>query len=442
MSGYRSFAAKTSAGSELLRIGVGGVVPVHWEAEKAGDPGMLTGWASVYNVIDQQDDVVLPGAFRKTMAEWRAAKGQRVIPLTLDHQNTAEGVIGSLADFEDTAYGLKTSFRFANTQKAQDARTLAKDGHLNGLSIWGPIFSKAFDTVAGKSVRLLKEVGLGFVGLTPMPANTDSLVLTAKAVSDKPWGQFTAADYTPEQWARACLIDTGEGDTSSKSRYKLPVKEPDGTISRAGAHSAASVLAGGRGGVQATGEQKTAAAKKLVTIYRSDLGEDPPESLLRMAGMMSAALLTLPEGWVTDMRTALNLTVPEARDAAVGVLVKAQYGAVFTAPPAAGEAPPDPVAGPDPTQPATGMDDDVDAAVYALSIIGETGPASAPPGGGPSGPLDGEPGSSPLDGEPGDSLDGLFAVLDASTTASDLAALEAELRSESSDYADTSEGTG
>ena len=389
---------------ELLRIGIGGVVPVQWEVAKSGDSGTLTGWASVYNVIDQQDDVVVPGAFRKTLNEWNQSK--RVIPLTKDHQNTAEGVIGSLAKVEDSAYGLKTTFSFSSDPAAQAIREKARGGHLNGLSIWGAIHQKAIDMVAGKSVRLLKEVGLSFVGLTPMPANEDALVLkaTSKAVSDTPWEQFTAADYTPEQWARACLIDTGEGNATAKSRYKLPVKEPDGTVNRAGAHAAAGALAGARGGVDATPEQKAAAAKKLVTIYKSDLSEDPPGGLLKAAGM-AAASLVLPDGWLSDMRSALGISVPEARDAAVGLLVKSQYGTVL-------DPPADPGDDGDIDDGSGDDDDDTAAAKYALDIIGES-----------------EPGESPLDGEPGaDPLDGLFASLDAEKTKSELEALEADLK--------------
>jgi HK97 family phage prohead protease len=170
--------------AELFRIGVGGVVPVQWDAEKSGtDPGTLTGWASVYNVVDQQDDVVVPGAFKRTLDQWRASK--RVIGLTLDHQNDADGVIGALTDAKDSSYGLKTTFRFSSTAKAQDARTKAREGILNGLSFFGPIVNKGFDTVAGKSVQVLKEVGLWFVGLTPMPANTGALVLAAKTGTDE-----------------------------------------------------------------------------------------------------------------------------------------------------------------------------------------------------------------------------------------------------------------
>lgn len=114
------------------------------------------------------------------------------------------------------------------------------------------------------------------------------------AVSDASWAQFTAADYSIEQWRRACLIDTGEGEPDSKSRYKLPVKEPNGNVNRNGAHAAASVLGGGRGGVDASADAKRAAARKLVGIYRNDLKEDPPEGLLSMAGMSSRSDEMLP----------------------------------------------------------------------------------------------------------------------------------------------------
>jgi HK97 family phage prohead protease len=110
------------------------------------------------------------------------------------------------------------------------------------------------------------------------------------AVSDASWGQFTQADYSPEQWRRACLIDTGEGEPDSKARYKLPVREPDGTLNRNAAHAAASVLGGGRGGVDAPTDAKRTAARKLVGIYRNDLEEDPPESLMRLAGMSATGM--------------------------------------------------------------------------------------------------------------------------------------------------------
>jgi HK97 family phage prohead protease len=117
----------------------------------------------------------------------------------------------------------------------------------------------------------------------PAPTVVDLGGEARASVSDKPWSDFSAADYTPQQWRSACLIDTGDGAEDSKDRYKLPVREPGGMLNRAGCHAAASALAGGRGGVQASPEQKKAAAKKLAALYRSQLKEDPPQSLVDLA---------------------------------------------------------------------------------------------------------------------------------------------------------------
>lgn len=123
--------------------------------------------------------------------------------------------------------------------------------------------------------------------------------VTAAAVSDRPWSDFTAADYNDEQWERACILDRGEGDTA-KQRWALPIREPDGTLNRNGVHAAAAALAGARGGVDAPADAKEAAAGRLRSAYR-DLGEDPPDSLVA-----SAALAVL--------RAAADQVLPPASD--------------------------------------------------------------------------------------------------------------------------------
>jgi HK97 family phage prohead protease len=107
-------------------------------------------------------------------------------------------------------------------------------------------------------------------------------------VSDTPWGNFSQADYSPEQWKKACLVDTGQGDEGSKGRYKLPVREPGGALNRNGVHAAA----GGHGigavdGI--TEDERRKVAKELVSMYTGDLKEEPPPSLEKLAGVESAA---------------------------------------------------------------------------------------------------------------------------------------------------------
>lgn len=102
-------------------------------------------------------------------------------------------------------------------------------------------------------------------------------------VSNTPWSDFKESDYTIEQWRRACLISPPQA-SDSKAEYKLPIKEPSGALNRNGCHSAAAALAGARGGINASTESQKAAAKKLVSLYRNQLEEDPPASLLRLSG--------------------------------------------------------------------------------------------------------------------------------------------------------------
>lgn len=105
------------------------------------------------------------------------------------------------------------------------------------------------------------------------------------AVSDKPWGQFSEADYADANaYCGACLIDMNPpGEPKTKALCKLPVNEPGGDLNRNGVHAAAARLAGAGGGVQAPANLKQRAARKLMAIYRS-LHETPPDSMRMMAG--------------------------------------------------------------------------------------------------------------------------------------------------------------
>lgn len=100
------------------------------------------------------------------------------------------------------------------------------------------------------------------------------------SISEKPWSDYTGADYSIEQWHNACLIHQHDGSPTSKSQCKLPVKTPNGTLNRNGVHAAAAALAGARGGVNASPEEKASAIKQIRGAY-SKLGEKPPPSMMQ-----------------------------------------------------------------------------------------------------------------------------------------------------------------
>ncbi|MGB9856480.1 MAG: hypothetical protein ACPLKS_08100 [Caldisericum exile] len=68
----------------------------------------------------------------------------------------------------------------------------------------------------------------------------------AEKVSNKPWCDIKESDYNLQQWHRACLIHLHDGPPTSKEKFKLPVREPNGDYTRNGIHAAAVYMAGAR----------------------------------------------------------------------------------------------------------------------------------------------------------------------------------------------------
>jgi HK97 family phage prohead protease len=99
------------------------------------------------------------------------------------------------------------------------------------------------------------------------------------AVSDAAW-DGSAARFTIEQWRRSCLVDMG-GNADSKDNYKLPVREPDGTLNRNAVHNAAARISQ----LDAPASVVAAAKEKLAGIYRNELHEDVPDSLRSSADL-------------------------------------------------------------------------------------------------------------------------------------------------------------
>ncbi len=171
--------------AEWLKVGTGGVVPMHFdpivEKDDAG-PGTITGWASVFGNVDLQDDIVMHGAFSKTIKDWQGSK--RSIALTDGHDNSAKGTIGHATSLSETGYGLKLGGQYATTPDAQSIRAKVKGGSVGGMSMYGPVIRASFEDREGKVIRIIHEAALLAVGITPVPANQDALITASKSLAD------------------------------------------------------------------------------------------------------------------------------------------------------------------------------------------------------------------------------------------------------------------
>jgi hypothetical protein len=171
----------------------------------------------------------------------------------------ADEVIGLLADFG----------RFGVSVDADDAE-FEYDENSNQVTFTSARISSA--SIVSIPAFAEAWVGLGEPPDGFWPAEFSSTEVVT-FVSDKPWSDFTAADYTDDQWYAACCLHRN-GSSRSKSDNGLPIKEPGGALNRNGVHAAA----GRFGQTQGPAEAKAAAKACLRGAYKT-LGEEPPDSL-------------------------------------------------------------------------------------------------------------------------------------------------------------------
>jgi HK97 family phage prohead protease len=156
---------------------------------KAADDGSgeVEGFAAVFGNVDMGGDIILEGAFKKTLNDWRRAKGR--IPLVDGHLSaSSQTLLGSVTRAEERTAGetkgLWFRAKFASDPDSQKVRTKALEGHLNGVSIGylpmpgGVNFKQGED---GEPVRVLSELRLFEISLTPIPMNPDARLSKIKA---------------------------------------------------------------------------------------------------------------------------------------------------------------------------------------------------------------------------------------------------------------------
>ncbi len=152
-------------------------------AKAEGDTGWLEGYASVFNVVDQQDEVVRPGAFTKTIAERVPAGKVKLMSMHMAFGADTMEVIGTITSAKEDDRGLWFHAEFASTDHAQEARKLAVERHVTGLSIGYNAIAAAPLTEDGKTIIELTELRLLEVTLTARPANELAQVTAAKELT-------------------------------------------------------------------------------------------------------------------------------------------------------------------------------------------------------------------------------------------------------------------
>ena len=150
---------------------------VELDIKKVADDGTFSGYASVFGVKDQGGDIVMKGAFTKSLAKYPAAKVKML------WQHDTSDPIGVWTKFEEDARGLKAEGRIIlETRQGREAHALMKAGAVDGISIGYRTIRDEMDRKNG--ARLLHEVELREASIVTFPMNEDATVTAVKHQTD------------------------------------------------------------------------------------------------------------------------------------------------------------------------------------------------------------------------------------------------------------------
>tara|TARA_R100000654_G_scaffold66676_3_gene95002 strand:+ start:521 stop:1666 length:1146 start_codon:yes stop_codon:yes gene_type:complete len=140
------------------------------------DKGRFEGYASIFGNKDLGNDVVVEGAFRKSLMR-RKPKNVKMLM-----QHDTKMPIGVYDKIKEDENGLKVQGRLAlGTQKGKEAYELLKMGALDGLSIGYKADPKKQVYDERKRKRYLKEVDLMEISLVTFPMNPKAQITSVKA---------------------------------------------------------------------------------------------------------------------------------------------------------------------------------------------------------------------------------------------------------------------
>ena len=148
------------------------------EVKSLGNTGLFSGYASIFGFIDNHMDLVVPGAFERTLVE---TNNGRDIKLLWQHDATQPIGTFDIIREDDTGLYVEGSLQL-DVQQGREAYNLLKSGALKGLSIGYNVAESSIDADTG--VRFISDLDLFEISLVTFPANELAQVEEVKAMTN------------------------------------------------------------------------------------------------------------------------------------------------------------------------------------------------------------------------------------------------------------------
>jgi len=154
---------------------------VELSIKSVSDSGEFEGYGSVFGIKDSHSDIVVSGAFSKSLETWNT-KGR--LPALLWQHNMDEpiGVYTEMKEDENGLY-LKGRLLIDDDPLAKRAHAHMKAGSLSGLSIGYMLDEYDYDNE--KNAFILKEIDLWEVSLVTFPSNDEARISNVKNAFDR-----------------------------------------------------------------------------------------------------------------------------------------------------------------------------------------------------------------------------------------------------------------
>jgi hypothetical protein len=150
-----------------------------FEIKAVDETGTFSGYGSVYGVLDDGDDIVAPGCFTDSLADYRT-KGR--MPALL-WQHDSDSPCGVYLSMEEDDIGLRVEGKLAlKTQIGAEAYELMQMKAISGLSIGYVTREDSWDQKTG--IRTIKKADLWECSLVTFPMNDKARVSSVKSIEE------------------------------------------------------------------------------------------------------------------------------------------------------------------------------------------------------------------------------------------------------------------
>lgn len=176
---------------------------IAFDTKAVTEQGEFEGYASTFGNEDQGGDIVVKGAFAKSIA-----RGVGKVKMFRDHDRTK--IVGVWDELIENEKGLKGRGRLIlDTQLGKETHSLLKAGAVDGLSIGFRTIKHRFDQ-AKPMIRYLEEVDLREISIVPFGMNERALITGVKGglPTEREFEQFLMRDAgLSAQQAKAFIAD-------------------------------------------------------------------------------------------------------------------------------------------------------------------------------------------------------------------------------------------